>query len=126
MQTKLISIKPRISKIWLFVTLLISLIIASISLFFASYLGIIFIALYFLAFSLRTQYQIEIDTENSKLTLYKNNKAYEALLISCRQITFLLTMITLKYNNSKITVPIYIDSVPINEYKNLRMYLQWN
>ena len=126
MQTKLINIKPRLSKIWLFATLLISLIIISISIFFSSYLGFIFIALYFLAFSLRAKYQLEIDTQNSKFTLYKNTKPYEALLINCRQITFLLTMITLQYNNSKITLPIYIDSVPINEYKNLRMFLQWN
>ncbi len=126
MQTKLINIKPHLSKIWLVATLLISLVIISISIFFASYLGLIFIALYFLAFSLRTQYKLDIDTENSKFTLYKNNKSYEALLINCRQITFLLTMINLEYNNSKITIPIYLDSVPINEYKNLRMFLQWS
>jgi hypothetical protein len=126
MQTKLINIKPRLSKIWLVATLLISLIIISISIFFASYLGFIFITLYFLAFSLRAKYQLYIDTKNSKFTLYKNNKAYEAILINCHQITFLLTMITLKYSNSKITIPIYLDSVPINEYKNLRMFLQWN
>ena len=71
------------------------------------------------------KYQLDIDTANSQFTLYKNNKPYEVVLINCCQITFLLTMITLKYNNSKITLPVYLDSVPINEYKNLRMFLQW-
>lgn len=126
MQTKLISIKPRLSKIWLATYLLFSLTIIIISIFLSSYLGIIFVTLYILAFSFRPKYQFDIDTESSKFTLYKNNKAYDALLINYRQITFLLTIITLSYNNSKITLQIYIDSIPITQYKNLRMYLQWN
>ena len=126
MQTKLISIKPKLSKIWLATCLLFSLLIISISIYLGSYLGIIFVALYFLAFSFRAKYRLDIDTENSKFILYKNNKTYEVMLSNCRQITFLLTIITLSYNNTKTTLPIYLDSIPITQYKNLRMFLQWN
>jgi hypothetical protein len=126
MNRKLISIKPGISKIWLSVVLSASIIIIVFSLYFSNYLGMVFIIVYFLALFLRQNCQLDIDTSLNTFTLRKNGYTYSAKLINCRQITFLLTIITLQYGKHSINLPIYMDSIKLTEYKNLRMFLQWN
>ena len=126
MQTKLISINPHKSNIRLFCILLISFAALGLSIYFNIYLGLIFVIAYCLAFSTRPKYNLHIDTAKNKFTLIKNQYEYNAELIGCRQVTFLVTIITLKYNRSTINLPIFIDSTSISQYKNLRMFLQWN
>ena len=127
MQSKLINIAPKASKLaflWLF---FVSSMVISISYYCNSYLGFLFLLIYFPARMLRlTNYELEIDTIKDELILHHRNQLYSAQLIRCRQITFLLTLITIGYAKKVITLPIYIDSIPLNQYKDLRMFLQWN
>ena len=125
MQSKFINITPSQSKLRLVCILISSAIIITITHHFNSYLGLLFILVYFAAgiFRLRN-YSLEIDTDNNKFTLYYRNHSYPIRLIKSSQRSFLLTLITIDYANT--TLPIYIDSIPLSQYKNLRMFLQWN
>lgn len=125
MQSKFINITPKPSKLRLVCILILFAIIITISHHFNSYLGLLFILVYFTAGILRLRnYTLEIDTDNNKFTLYYRNHSYPVQLIKSSQRSFLLTLITINYANT--TLPIYFDSIPLIQYKNLRMFLQWN
>lgn len=72
-----------------------------------------------------SKYQIEI-LENNTTLLWHKRKARTAEIVKPCQITFLLTIITLKTLQNNITIPIFIDSTNIKQYKKLRARLLWN
>ena len=86
-----------------------------------------------------TKYRLDIMTDKNKYIVYYNNIPYDANLLSVKQFSFLITTIKLhctisgsihKYSNNSnskiITLPIFMDSVPICTYKQLRVFLQWS
>lgn len=127
MRTKIIILRPKISLVWLGLTVSSVVLSVVMLILLQSYLMILFMSIYSITFILcQIKYQIDIYPNENKIIIYKNNKHYTAQLVGCCQLSFLLTLITLKYNNRAITFFIFIDSVSLVQYKKLRMFLQWN
>mgnify|MGYP007122131775 CR=1 FL=1 len=127
MQSKLLQLHPKLSKIWLFLVAAVFFVALTSFISYHSYLLLLFIIIYALTFyKFQTGYCIKIASDTRQITLIHKNKNHVAQLVNCYQITFLLTCITLHYNNKTVTRPIFIDSLSLNQYKCLRMFLQWN
>lgn len=127
MRESVIDVKPKLSKLWFLMVLIFGIIIINISVYFNSYIGILIITAYFIGLTFRpTNYKLLIDTKKDHFKIIINGKQYDAKFIKCKQVTFLLTIITLQYAKKIVNLPVYIDNIAIHKYKQLRMYLQWN
>ncbi len=124
---ELITLRPKISLIWFGLATSGMLLSIVILILLQNYLMLIFMFIYSITFIIcQIKYQLEIYPNGNKIRIYKNNRYYTAQLVKCRQLSFLLTLITLKYNDRTITFFIFMDSLSLTKYKNLRMFLQWN
>ena len=127
MQSKLIIVEPSISKIWLSIIGVLIVLSVVCWVYFDTYLLVLFVLVYIpIYFLCQTNYQLQIRTDQKQFAVKRCNKLYDAKLIDCYQVSFLLTFITLEYAHKIVTFPIFIDSIEINEYKNLRVFLQWS
>lgn len=124
-------IKPQASAFASFLMLIVSLFgyLFSINYPYATPLVIICISYLILLWLIKcvliSKHQIEILANNTTL-LWHKNKAHAAEIIKLQQITFLLTIITLKIQHNNIIVPIFIDSINLKQYKKLRTLLLWS
>ena len=71
-------------------------------------------------------FHLDILTQEDKLIFWVKQHPYIANLVSYQQLSFILTLVTIQYNNKTITLPFWIGITPISEYKKLRAYLSWN
>lgn len=70
--------------------------------------------------------RIDIITDKNKIILWQKGQPVITKLINARQYTFGLTVISLQTGAKRITIPIFINSIPSLEYKALRMFLAWH
>jgi hypothetical protein len=71
-------------------------------------------------------YQFKICSKQNSLTLCYNNAVEIVTYKKFYEITFLLTILYLKTPNHIKIIPIFIDSMPIKHYKQIRVYLRWH
>ena len=70
-----------------------------------------------------TPIMIDILTDLNKIIFWKKNKPQPVTIISHKNFSFLLTIITLKINKKILSFPIFIGSIPLKQYKLLRAFL---
>lgn len=68
---------------------------------------------------------IDIIVDKNRIILWVSGKPTIAKLISVRQYTFILTIMSLQVATRKINIPIFISSIPRHKYKALRVFLAW-
>lgn len=127
MQSKSLHLTPKLSKLWFAMVLMMTLTAIATITYFNNYLGILFILIYTITdlYCLKN-YTIDITTSSNKIILWRHNNPYPAKLINCYQITCILTLVTLQYAKQTVTFPIFIDSLSLTQYKQLRMFIQWS
>ena len=72
------------------------------------------------------RYSIDIIPEMQKIILWHKQHATACKIVSKRQYSFLLTIMTLVINDQHtITIPIFFGITPIKQYKAIRRFLAW-
>ncbi|MFN7094246.1 MAG: protein YgfX [Burkholderiales bacterium] len=70
-------------------------------------------------------YQLDILVEEGKIVLWDEGAPQIAQLIKAQQLSFLVTLLSLALPSKQITIPVFIDSVKLTQYKALRVFLLW-
>jgi hypothetical protein len=115
----------KISFIWVCISGILMLSALFVAIFYHNFYMLLFITLYVISYLWSTK-NTQLLNHQSKWFVKKGQYIYKAQLIRYRQFTYLLTIITLKYNQQTVTIPIFIDSVNLQYYKSLRRLLQWH
>ena len=68
---------------------------------------------------------LNIITNKNSFIINSKDTQVTAKLISAKQYTFLLTTLLLQMPTKQLRIPIFFGSIPLKQYKLLRMFVIW-
>lgn len=71
------------------------------------------------------QYHIKIDSKQDTISLIHDDKHIETKLKWFGILRFIVIIILLRSHKKLFIVPIFYDSIPLKDYKNILSYLRW-